>query len=89
MNRPDISTNTHVQIDQFDLCVLTETYHESFCIFGDFYALATQDTEVTKSLFYHKQLKIIVKRGGGGVARASSQHNESFTSFCTKIRRQN
>lgn len=49
-----------------DLCVLTETYHESFCIFGDFYALAMEDTEVTKSLFYDKQLKIIVKGGGEG-----------------------
>ena len=59
-----------------DLCILTDTYHKSFCIFGDFCASGTQDAEVTKSLFYDKQLKIIVK-GGGGVARASSQLGKS------------
>ena len=29
---------------------LWDACHEFFCIFGDFYALETQDTEVTKSL---------------------------------------
>ena len=51
-----------------------DTYHESFCIFGDFCESGTQDAEETKSLFYDKQLKIIVKGGGGGgVVRGSSQ----------------
>ena len=33
-----------------DLCVLQDTYHDWFCIFGDFYSTRTQDAEVTKSL---------------------------------------
>ena len=32
------------------LCILRDACHELFCIFGDFYALGTQDREVTKSL---------------------------------------
>ena len=33
-----------------DLCVLQDTCHELFCVFGVFYSPGTQDTEVTKSL---------------------------------------
>ena len=32
------------------LCILRDACHELFCIFRDFYASGTQDTEVTKSL---------------------------------------
>ena len=35
-------------ISLIDLCVLRDTSHDLFCIFGDFYASGTQ--EVTKSL---------------------------------------
>ena len=31
------------------LCVLQDTFHELFCVFGDFYASGTQDAEETKS----------------------------------------
>ena len=51
LHERDISTNTHVQIDQsINLCVLRGTYHELFCIFRDFYVSGMQDAEVTKSL---------------------------------------
>ena len=33
-----------------NLCVLQDACHDLFCVFGDFYASRTQDTEVTKSL---------------------------------------
>ena len=33
-----------------DLCILRDSCHELFSIFGDFYVLGTQDAEVTKSL---------------------------------------
>ena len=33
-----------------DLCILRDACDELFCVFGDFYASGTQDTEVTKSL---------------------------------------
>jgi len=33
-----------------DLCVLRDACHKLFCVFGDFYASGTQDTEVKKSL---------------------------------------
>ena len=32
------------------LCILWDTCHKLFCVFGDFYASVTQDAEVTKSL---------------------------------------
>ena len=32
------------------LCVLRDAYHELFCVFGDFHASGTQDTELTKSV---------------------------------------
>ena len=52
MNGPDISTNTHVQIDlSINLCVPRDTCHELFCVFGDFYASGTHDAEVTKLLY--------------------------------------
>ena len=59
VKEPDISTDTHVQIDQLiDLCVLQDACHELFCAFADFYASATRDAEVTKSLdsmiFFYK-----------------------------------
>ena len=33
-----------------DLCFLRDTFHELLCVFGDFYALGTLESEVTKSL---------------------------------------
>ena len=33
-----------------DLCILWDACHESFCVFGDFYASGMQDVEETKSL---------------------------------------
>ena len=33
-----------------DLCFLRDTFHELLCVFGDFYALRTLESEVTKSL---------------------------------------
>ena len=33
-----------------NLCVLQDACHDLFCVFKDFYASRTQDTEVTKSL---------------------------------------
>ena len=59
MSRPNIATDTHVQIDRLiDLCALWDACHELFCAFADFYASAMQDVEVTKSLdsmiFFYK-----------------------------------
>ena len=36
-----------------DLCFLRETFHELLRVFGDFYALGTLESEVTKSLVLH------------------------------------
>ena len=36
-----------------DLCFLRDTFHELLCIFSDFYALVTLESEVTKSLVLH------------------------------------
>jgi len=52
MNGPDISTNTHVQIDlSINLCVLRDAFHELFCIFEDVYASGMLDAEVTQLLY--------------------------------------
>ena len=52
MNRPDISTNTHVQIDlSINLCVLQDAFHELVCIFMGAYVSGTLDAEVTKLLY--------------------------------------
>ena len=52
MNKPDISTNAHVQIDlSINLCVLRYAFLELFCIFVDVYASGTLYAEVTKLLY--------------------------------------
>ena len=79
MNRPDISTNTHVQIDQFiDLCVLPDTFHELFCIFGDFYADVDAECRGNKITVLQQTAKNNCRGwGGGGGLRASSQLGKS------------
>ena len=43
----DILQNIFRSIDLF---FLRDTFHELLCVFGDFYALRTLESEVTKSL---------------------------------------
>ena len=75
MNRPDISTNTHVQID-IDLCILPDTFHELFCTFGDFYADVDAECRGNKITVLQQTAKNNC-RGGGGALRASSQLGKS------------
>ena len=47
-----------------DLCVLTDTSSELFCIFGDFYAWGMQDSEVIKQNHWNTPEKLCARISG-------------------------